>query len=385
MKNIKTTKYDRRLFFAVMLLTIFGYIMVISAHANVWITYGAGVFAFEIAKITVFLLVGFVLMNRIRVIFDLGRVMKSIKIIFFIVALMMLATLLFPAQYGAQAWIRIPGMTLQPVEFLKITLILYFAYHFGRFYQTKAKVSQIIRAPLVVLIISFGFVFFIQNDLGSAMILAIIALCIYLAIPEKKYNSSKLIICLGIVAVIVLFYIFGSQLSDWIYQLPNDYPFKAQLLRIAILFNPLHDVYNSGYQLTNSLVALVQSGPFGMGFGNSDTKFLVPEPYNDAILAVIAEETGLIGIGLVFGLYIYIISRLLSYAKMSKILIYDRLILIGIASFFMAQFFVNVGGMVGLIPMTGVTLLFISSGGSSIITAFITIGIAQGVIKRYIK
>ena len=70
---------------------------------------------------------------------------------------------------------------------------------------------------------------------------------------------------------------------------------------------------------------------------------------------------------------------------MPQVKIQDRLILIGIASFFMAQFFVNVGGMVGLIPMTGVTLLFISSGGSSIITAFITIGIAQGVIKRYLK
>ncbi len=66
-------------------------------------------------------------------------------------------------------------------------------------------------------------------------------------------------------------------------------------------------------------------------------------------------------------------------------IIYDRLILIGIASFFMAQFFVNIGGMIGLIPMTGVTLLFVSSGGSSIITAFLAIGIAQGVIKRYIK
>ena len=385
LSNAKKMKYDRRLFLAVMLLTFFGYIMVISAHAAVWLKYGAGTFAFEIAKITGFLIIGFVLMNRIRVTFNINKVMKSIRIIAIVVGLMMIATLFFPEQNGAKAWLRIPGMTIQPVEFLKLTLILYFGYHFGRYYNTNTKAWDVIKMPLIILIVCFVFVTGFQNDLGSALILVIISLCMFLAIPEKKFNKYKIGICLIMFIVVFLVYFFGKDLSAYIYDLPNTFPGKSQLLRIAVLFDPLKDIYNTGYQVSNSLVALVQSGPFGAGIGNSSTKFIVPEPYNDAILAVIAEETGILGISGVFLLYIYIITRLLNYAKMTQIKITDRLILIGIASFFMAQFFVNVGGMVGLIPMTGVTLLFISSGGSSIITAFITIGIAQGVIKRYIK
>jgi cell division protein FtsW len=141
-----------------MLLTFFGYIMVISSHAAVWINYGASEFIFEIVKITVFLILGFVIMNQIRLRFNINKVMKLIRVIVILVSLMMLATLLFPAQNGAQAWIRFPGMSIQPVEFLKITMILYFGYHFGRYYKSNVSAWNIIKMPLLFLIISFVFV-----------------------------------------------------------------------------------------------------------------------------------------------------------------------------------------------------------------------------------
>ena len=385
LKNSKKTKYDNRLLFAVIILTLFGYLMVISAHAVVWINYGFNQFVFEIGKITVYIIIGFILMITIRNRFNLEKAIKYLQPLSIVVAVMLLGTLVFEEVNGAKAWLRLPGITIQPVEFLKILIILFLASHFGKFYGTKAKVSAILRLPLLVLGASFLFVFLAQNDLGSALILIIISLCTFLAIPDPKYNKTKFAICFLLLVTVVLFYIFGPALSEYIYGLSNDFPLKSQLLRIAVLFDPLNDVYNTGYQLTNSLVALVDGGLFGSGPGNSTTKFIVPEPYNDAILSVIVEELGIFGVLFVFGTYFYIISRLLGYAKLEQIRITDRLILIGIASFFMAQLFVNVGGMVGLIPMTGVTLLFISSGGSSIFAAFIAMGIALGVTKRYLK
>lgn len=380
-------KTDLKLFIAIIVLTSFGYMMVISAHARVWIEFGMFKFLLEISKITIFIIVGIFLMRYVMLKFNLKKFNKYIRIAMLIIALMMIATLFFADQNGAKAWIRIPviGVTIQPVEFLKIVLILFYASHFARFYGKKTAAFQVLKAPLIVLFFSFIFVFLFQSDLGSAIILVLISLCMFLAIPEKKYNKYKFIIVLVIVVSLILFYVFGHAISELIYSLPKDFKFKSQLLRIAVLFDPLKDVYNSGYQVTNSLVALTNSGIFGAGIGNSTSKYIIPEPYNDAILSVIAEELGLFGIFVVFVLYFYVVHRLLKYALINKIDIYDRLILIGIASFFMAQFLVNVGGMVGLIPMTGVTLLFISSGGSSILSAFIAIGIAQNVIRRYLK
>ncbi|MDF9867608.1 cell division protein FtsW [Bacilli bacterium PM5-3] len=381
----KNNKLDIRLLIAVIILTAIGWIMVISAHTRVYLEYGAFKFYFEIAKVTFFIIVGFFLMIWIKNKFDLDKIMKLLPRISLVVGLMMVSTLFFAGANGAKAWIQTPFMSIQPVEFVKVVLILFLASYFGKYYHTKAPANRILIFPCVILFAVFSFVFLLQNDLGSALILIIIALCMFLAIPEKKYDKYKIGICIFMVVVIVIFYLFGKEMSDFIYNLPQGFPLKAQMLRIAVLFDPLREANSVGNQLTNSLIALTNATPFGVGVGGSETKLIIPEAYNDAILSVIAEELGLFGILVVFSVYIYIISRLLSYAKIHQIDIRDRLILIGIASFFMAQFFVNIGGMIGLIPMTGVTLLFISSGGSSIIAAFAAVGIALGVIKRYIK
>lgn len=383
----KKAKYgfDRILLGAVLFLVVFGYIMVISAHSVVYTDYGTFAFVREIGKTTLFIFAGFFLMFLMIRKFKIEKFVKHIKLFSAVIVIAMLATLLWPEQNGAKAWIRLPGMTIQPVEFLKLFMILFFAYYFGTYYNVKAKASKILTLPIVLVIGIAGFIFLIQNDLGSALIFLMIVLCIFFALPEKKYRKYKVILFVLIVAFVLLFYVFGPMLSSFIFDLPAGTKFKAQLLRIAILFDPIKDVYDSGYQLVNSLSAMSGSGLFGVGLGNSETKLIVPEPYNDAIISVIGEELGVFGILCVFVPYFVIITRLLAYASKKNIFISDRIILVGIASFFMAQLFVNVGGMVGMIPMTGVTLMFISSGGTSIIAAFLSIGVAQGVIKRYLK
>ncbi|WP_423364577.1 FtsW/RodA/SpoVE family cell cycle protein [Mycoplasma sp. P36-A1] len=382
--NIKA-KGDLVILICVLLLVIGGYIMVASAHTNVFVTYGAGVFIKEMAKITVFIIVGFFIMQKLNQKFDIEIFKKYRKVFLMGISALMIMTLFFPSVNGSKSWINLGFMTIQPTEFLKMFVILDNAVYFSSKKYQSETVFNAYKEPLLKLLISVLFIFILQNDLGNALIIIMIYLVMFYAIPDPRIKKFKKTFAIAMAIFIILFYIFGKQLSDLIYSLPDDFFKKAQLTRIAVLFNPLKDVYISGFQVTNALVALASGGLFGMGLNNSTTKFLLPEAYNDAIIAVIAEELGLVGVLVLFILYIGIIVKLLSYAEKPKISTDSRLLLVGVAAFFMAQFFVNIGGMVGLIPMTGVTLLFVSSGGSSILMAFISIGIAQATIKRYLK
>lgn len=375
---------DRILNIFLAILVFFGYIMVISAHSAVALDDGFPKFAIEVIKITMFLVAGIVLMVIFTNRFKIKSYYKYQNIIAIIIFILMILTLFFPEVNGSKRWIRIPGgLTIQPIEFFKIFFILYLANYFSKESVKNISVMQFLKVPIIFLIVISIFVFVLQGDLGSTLIIMMITLFMYFSLPQKKFSFSKRVIFISIVILLILFYTIGPLLTDYLYNLPDDSSLKVRLLRIAVLFDPLKDVYGYGYQLTNSLSSFASSNILGAGLGNSEIKYLIPEPYNDAIIAVIAEETGIWGIIIVFGCYFAIINRLFVYAMKSKVNLLDRLVLIGIASFIVVQFFVNIGGMVGIIPMTGVTLLFVSSGGSSIITAFIAIGIAQSIIKRY--
>ena len=134
--------------------------------------------------------------------------------------------------------------------------------------------------------------------------------------------------------------------------------------------------------MANALIAITNGGIFGTGLGNSIQKYgYVPEVHNDFITSVIFEELGLFGLALIMVPYAIIVFKLISYASKSK----DpktTIILLGIAAYFFLHLFINLGGVSGLIPMTGVPLLLVSSGGSSTLAAFIAIGIAQALISK---
>ena len=156
-----------------------------------------------------------------------------------------------------------------------------------------------------------------------------------------------------------------------------------QLNRIYIWLDPLIDPSNRSYQIINSLIAFSNGGLFGLGFGNSKQKFgYIPESHNDFIGAIIYEELGLLGLALIIVPTCIIIFKLLKYSnevKENK----SKIILLGIASYFFFHLLINLGGVSGLIPMTGVPILLVSDGGSSTICAFISIGIAQAIIAKH--
>jgi cell division protein FtsW len=220
----------------------------------------------------------------------------------------------------------------------------------------------------------------IQKDLGSALILFAMGLTTFASAPNKWFKRYKHIlkmalgVCLVAVAVVVATKAYRI--------LPSH-----QAARFASWLEPTNSnyIYGSSYQVVNGLVGYTNGGLIGRGFNNSVMKYgYIPEAQNDYISAIITEEYGLVGIMFIILLYGVIIFRLIRYAFKIK----DgqqKMTLVGIASYFFLHLFVNLGGVSGLIPMTGVPLLLVSAGGTSTIMALISIGMAQRIIMAYNK
>ena len=298
----------------------------------------------------------------------------------------MLLCLLFDPVKDAQAWLRFGPITIQPAEFMKIILIIVFSYVFSDFVRSftiprmlpekdkkqftfyKALYCFIIPLFLLLTVVFVGWI--LQNDLGSMLIVLFVSGIVFLCTNEKYYRDYKKYALMIVGGCFVLLIVFGPIILK-----------DHQISRFTSFMSPLKDPYNEGFHLTNSLISLT-SNFLGKGFGNSLQKYgFIPESHNDFIFPIIFEELGVIGLICVFVPYCYIIFKLFYYA-MKIHDEQDRLILIGISSYFFAHLFINIGGVTGMIPMTGVPLLFVSNGGSSLIAAMCAIGVAQSIIAR---
>ena len=245
---------------------------------------------------------------------------------------------------------------------------------YNEFYKDKFK--KCVLLPLALMIFAFGIGVFVQKDLGSSLILAIICFICFMSTPRDYYKKYKKLVWIALaVSVVILGFLITAVLQSY------------QLQRINSWLKPLEikNIYSSSWQLVNSLIAFADGGIFGLGLGNSIQKYdYIPEAHNDFIGAIIYEELGVFGLALIIIPTAIIIFRLLKYADQ----IQDnksRVILIGISSYFMLHLLVNLGGVSGLIPMTGVPLLLISAGGSSTIASLMAIGIAQAIISKFNK
>ncbi len=291
---------------------------------------------------------------------------------------------------GAYAWIRLPGgFTIQPAEFMKIAMICILAYfltqvdksfikpkfsddkHRDKFYTRKLWESLGKPALLVMVVAFVGIV--VQNDLGTTIILLAICGSLFLVTPNPYYRKYKLIIWVGvgIVGFVGFFAIVTGLLEPY------------QMSRISSWLDPLADPYQASYQLVNSLIAFANGTLFGSGLGGSTQKFgYIPEAHNDFIGAIVYEELGILGLVLIIVPMCVIIFKFLKYAQ---VIDNDtgRMILFGIATYFFMHVLINLGGISGLIPMTGVPLLLISYGGSSTLSALLAIGIGQAIIREY--
>ena len=381
---------DKTVYVCVVILTIFGIVMIGSASVGQTATMGTGYATINMIKQVVFVLSGFGFMIFLTRCFKKSWVQStSTWVLYFIGIIFMIACLGFKGVNGSHAWIRFGSLlTLQPAEFMKIFLILFASFHFGEIEEycripknisrskkeelQKRKFWYCIARPILAIGVAFLVGVLLQRDLGSSLILAFICMVLFFVTPRPYYTKYKKasLVLMGIGFVVIL---FGAT---FILE-------PHQLGRIYTWLNPLHDVQGDGWQLTNALIAFASGGLFGRGFGYSRQKYgYIPESHNDFIAPIIYEELGLAGFMLFLIPYCIIIWKMINYGMKVKDT-KSKLILYGVGIYFFTHLLVNVGGVSGLIPMTGVPLLLISSGGSSTWAAMIAIGIAQSIISKY--
>lgn len=386
----KRNGVDRSVYLCVVILTIFGIVMIGSASVGQTASMGATYATVNMVKQAVYVLTGFGFMIFLTRCFKKSWVQGTSTWIMYAIGLaLMISCLLFKGVKGSHAWIRFGSFfTLQPAEFMKIIMILFLSYHFGEIEelceipkniskQTKEKFQKkkfmyCIVKPIGAILLVFFVGGFLQKDLGSALIIGFLCLMMFFITPRPYYSKFKKLALIGLAIAAVLI-IFGATFI----LKPH------QLGRIYTWLNPLADPVGDGWQLVNALIAFTSGGLFGRGFGASRQKYgYIPESHNDFIVPIIYEELGLVGFLIFLVPYCIIIYKMFYYGlriKDTK----SKLILYGVGIYFFTHLLVNVGGVSGLIPMTGVPLLLISSGGSSTWAAMISIGIAQSIIAKY--
>jgi len=264
---------------------------------------------------------------------------------------------------GAHRWIRVGWLTLQPSELAKFSLVVYMAYSMAKKGNQMASFSQ---GLLPHLLVAGGFMGLIvlQPDLGTAVIIA----CWLLVL-----------LFVGGVKITHLLVIFLALAPGVIWMiLRADYRLKRWLAFI----NPWEDPKGIGFQIINSFLAFGAGGPFGVGLGNGKQKlFYLPEPHTDFVFAIAAEELGLVGAAAIIVLFGILIARGIKVALNARDL-YSTYLAFGLTSLIGLQVVVNLCVVTGLLPTKGLTLPFISYGGSSLVMNLLCVGVLLNISAR---
>lgn len=280
---------------------------------------------------------------------------------------------------GARSWLTLGSFSFQPSEFTKLSLILTVAKFIHSFIRLPHKPSEegwrqwlpVIQLGIVLFLNLF--LITIQPDVG--MVLLILAtLAVMLAVEFLTANTNRLL-TLG---VVVFAFLATYYIQNNIDILASRVGFRGQ--RLLTFANPFYDPQDMGYQVINSFLAISQGGWLGVGLGSSLLKQgILPAAHTDFILAITAEEVGLLGASSVIFLWGLMITRLYICASRATNN-YRSSVLTGIGTMFLVQLLANVGGLLALLPLTGVTLPLVSYGGSSMIASIIALSIAQRMI-----
>lgn len=371
---------------AMIFLMVFGLVMIGSASMGLAVG-NNGYLVKTVVKQAGFLILGYIIMTWLSRNFAMDFFKSSwFPGLMILMEVLLLACLAFHGTNGARAWIRIPlpglDVSIQPSEFAKIMTMLIVAGYTGDITRHFKKTRELLLKPVLFIGIYVFTVAILQSDFGSAMVIFIIA-CVCFLIPNHPQMRGFQIflrICFWI-AVVAAIVILSPGGAKFIESLSFLHAYQKKRFESAI--NPFQDQYGSGYQLVNGLVSFATGGWFGKGFGNSIRKYTdFPEANTDFILAIVVEELGFVGFLVLMAAYCVIIFRLLAYAMK----IHNekaKIILVGTATYFLVHIFVNIGGVTGLIPLTGIPLLMISSGGSSTLSIMMAVGISQAVIGQY--
>lgn len=288
-------------------------------------------------------------------------------LILYFVCVISLAGLFFfaPEIRGVKSWYKIGPISIDPIEFTKIVLIILLAKYFSMRHVELYRMSHIFYSGLYVLLPSI--LIFFQPNLGSVIILAVlwIAVLVFSGVRIRPF----LVLSLCLILVLVL---------SWLFLL-KDY----QKERFLSFFTPQSDTLGAGWSQIQAKIAIGSGGLSGQGIGKgSQTQYgFLPEPQNDFIFAAIGEEFGLLGVGILFFLLLVLIWRIIKIALLSQSN-FSCLFASGFAIILVSQIFINIGMNLGLLPVIGISLPLVSYGGSGIITTLVGLGIIQNIQLR---
>ncbi len=356
---------DKSLLTAIFVLLVFGLVMLFSASSVVSYSRYGNTYHYFIRQFVwvIFALVAFFVVQKI----DYRR-LKKFAVFFLFASILLLLLVFVPglrAEYGtARSWINVFGYSFQPSELVKLSFLIYLA----TWLEAKKGELNDFSSGIVPFLIILGVISLLmlaQPDLGTLFIIVFSAIVVFFAGGGKVSH----IFLVGLMAGLLLFVVLSLKSS---YQ--SD--------RFKCLKDPSFSAQDKCYQINQSLIAVGSGGWFGRGIGQSRQKFMyLPEVWGDSIFPIIAEEIGFVFSTLVLLLFLFLFYRGLLVARGAPDL-YGSSLAVGIVAWLSVQTFLNIGGMINLIPMTGVPLPFISAGGSAILSNMIAMGILVNISKH---
>ncbi|MDN6242414.1 MAG: FtsW/RodA/SpoVE family cell cycle protein, partial [Tetragenococcus koreensis] len=296
---------------------------------------------------------------------------KTTYVALMIVCFLLLVAFAFSPVNGAYGWIQIPGMgTIQPAEFFKVVVIWFFATTLAQQQsQVQHHFMYSIKGSLMAMIIPIGALLF-YPDFGNAAIIVLLIIVMLLASGVNYIYT----LYTGLIGF------FGSILAIFGVNAFGKYFLPSYVLsRFAVFRNPFIDEYGDGHQMIHGYYALFNGGLFGRGLGNSiQKKGFLQFAHTDYAFAIVVEELGLIVAILILGILFYMIARILLIGIRSKDP-FNSIMCIGIGALFLISIFINLGGITGIIPLSGITFPFISQGGSSLMMFSVCVGFALNI------
>lgn len=356
--------FDKILFITVISLIIFGILMIYSA-SSIWANYKFNDSLHFVKQQTLFATIGLVLMIIISKI-DYKFYYKKANLIL-TVCIILLVLVLIPGigsvRNGSRSWFGIGSLGVQPSEAAKLGLIIFTSKYLNNSNKFLKSYRQGVFPILFIVFIFFGLIM-LQPDMGTGVILfvSIVALLFISGVNMKFFFILGALGILGVIGLVIIA------------------PYRMD--RITSFVNPWKDPLGTGFQIIQSLYAIGPGGLLGRGYGNSIQKhFYLPEPQTDFIFSIITEEFGIIGAIIVIGLFIALLYRGIKISLNTKDK-FSKYLSFGMTFQIIFQACLNLMVVSGMIPVTGVTLPFLSYGGSSLLVSMASIGIILNISRN---
>lgn len=359
-------KIDYKLFISVTLLALFGCFMVYTS-SNIWAEYKFNnSYKYFINQFVFFILGLFIMYFVSKIDYKIYKKKSTLIIsVCFILLVLVLIPGIGVVRNGSRSWFGLLGFGIQPSEISKIGLVIFVSKYLSNNYTLMYDIKKGV-FPIMSIILIFFLLIMLEPDFGTGMVITL-SLVAMIFVSKVKISFFVKIGILGLFGIVGLIIVAPYRMA-----------------RIVSFLNPWSDPLGSGFQIIQSLYAIGPGGLFGLGFGNSIQKhFYLPEPQTDFIFSIISEELGFMGVLIVSSIFVFIFYRCLKVSLNTKDL-FGKYLSFGLSFMIIFQTILNLSVVIGLVPVTGVTLPFLSYGGSSLLVSMTCIGIILNISRSTI-